>query len=158
MRAGTLLGAGGATAYYNGVDVSGTVRSLLLSPSGGGFPAWQQRNGAGSAGGGKELESLYRLVRAHTLLQAAQTARGSARRDRSWGAQVEQLAKDVHRQQGVTISMAHSRTCAPSHRFHPVRSSEESVPLCKRPTSPLSAGLLHLHQTDGAACCTEVEV
>jgi len=112
MRAGTLLGAGGATAYYNGVDVSGTVRSLLLSPSGGGFPAWQQRNGAGGAGGGKELESLYRLVRAHTLLQAAQTARGSARRDRSWGAQVEQLAKDVHRQQGVTISMAHSRTCA----------------------------------------------
>jgi hypothetical protein len=84
MRAGTLLGAGGATAYYNGVDVSGTVRSLLLSPSGGGFPAWQQRSGAGGAGGGKELESLYRLVRAHAFLQAAQTVREGARHDTSW--------------------------------------------------------------------------
>ena len=28
-------------------------------------------------------------------------------------AQVEQLARDVQRQQGVTISMSHSRTCAP---------------------------------------------
>ena len=27
--------------------------------------------------------------------------------------QVEQLARDVQRQQGVTISMSHSRTCAP---------------------------------------------
>jgi hypothetical protein len=84
MRAGTLLGAGGATAYYNGVDVSGTVRSLLLSPSGGGFPAWQQRNGAGSAGGGKELESLYRLVRARAFLQATRPVCESARPDRGW--------------------------------------------------------------------------
>ncbi|KAK9840804.1 hypothetical protein WJX81_005840 [Elliptochloris bilobata] len=79
---GTLLGAGGATAYYNGVDVTGTVRNILLSPSSGNFPAWQQR--AGGAGSGKELDSLYKLV--------------------------EQLARDVQRQQGVTISMSHSRT------------------------------------------------
>lgn len=67
-HAGTLLGAGGATAYYNGVDVTGTVRNLLLSPSSGSFPAWQQR----AAGGGRnlELESLYKLVRVAFVLRA----------------------------------------------------------------------------------------
>lgn len=41
--------------------MTGTVRNILLSPSSGNFPAWQQRSAA--AGGGKELESLYKLVR-----------------------------------------------------------------------------------------------
>jgi hypothetical protein len=54
--------------------------------------------------------------------------------------------------------MAHSRTCAPSLRFHPVRPFEKRVPLCARPTPSLSAGLVRLRQTSGAAGCTKAEV
>ena len=39
------------------------MRNILLSPSSGNFPAWQQRSGAAGGGSGKELESLYKLVR-----------------------------------------------------------------------------------------------
>ncbi|BDA51119.1 hypothetical protein COCOBI_17-3390 [Coccomyxa sp. Obi] len=75
---GALVGAGGATAYYNGVDVSGTMRYLLTGGQLRDLPSWQS-----SGGNGRELDALYKLV--------------------------EQLSRDVHRQQGVTISMASNR-------------------------------------------------
>jgi hypothetical protein len=54
---GALVGAGGATAYYNGVDVSGTVRSLLTGGQLRDLPGWQS-----SGGNGRELDALYKLV------------------------------------------------------------------------------------------------
>ena len=56
VRAGALIGAGGATAYYNGVDVSGTVRTLLMGGHLRDMPSWQ------STASNRELDSLYKLV------------------------------------------------------------------------------------------------
>ena len=56
--AGALIGAGGATAYYNGVDVSGTVRTLLMGGQLRDMPSWHS-----AASNNRELDSLYKLVR-----------------------------------------------------------------------------------------------
>ena len=57
MLSGALVGAGGATAYYNGIDVSGTVRSLLTGGQLRDLPNWQS-----SGSNGRELDALYKLV------------------------------------------------------------------------------------------------
>ncbi|CAK0786024.1 hypothetical protein CVIRNUC_009237 [Coccomyxa viridis] len=74
---GALVGAGGATAYMNGFDLTSMARSLLVGPPHQSMPWQAQMNNKG------EMDALYRLV--------------------------EQLSRDLHRQQGVTISMAHNK-------------------------------------------------
>ena len=53
---GALVGAGGATAYYNGVDVTGTVRTLLMGGQLRDMPSWH------TSPSNRELDSLYKLV------------------------------------------------------------------------------------------------
>ncbi len=50
--------------------------------------------------------------------------------------QVEQLSKDMHRQQGVTISMAHNKGCVPSsaHACRHFFLTEEDSMGCEKPT------------------------
>ena len=60
VATGALVGAGGATAYYNGVDVTGTVRTLLMGGQLRDMPSWHT-----SSSNNRELDSLYKLVSFH---------------------------------------------------------------------------------------------
>ena len=53
---GALVGAGGATAYMNGFDISSMARSLLVGPPHQSMPWQAQMNNKG------EMDALYRLV------------------------------------------------------------------------------------------------
>ena len=86
-----------------------------MGPSHQSLPWQAQMNNKG------EMDALYKLVGSVLLLQPGQAMFGCRR---YWGLccalilmhqpimQVEQLSRDVHRQQGVTISMAHNKGCA----------------------------------------------
>ncbi len=69
MSSGALVGAGGATAYYNGVDVSGTMRYLMTGGQLRDLPSWQS-----SGGNGRELDALYKLVSPKSLIQTLRAA------------------------------------------------------------------------------------
>lgn len=61
--AGTLLGAGGATAYFNGIDVTAALRSILN-----GQPTLRSWN----LGQNTDIDQLKRLVRLlHPLFSQA---------------------------------------------------------------------------------------
>ena len=57
LDVGALVGAGGATAYMNGFDISSMARSLLVGPPHQSMPWQAQMNNKG------EMDALYRLVR-----------------------------------------------------------------------------------------------
>lgn len=66
MRAGALLGAGGATAYYNGVD-SNSFWGSFFAPSWGSGQRWAAQ------GRSSELDDLYKMVR--SCISVTQDAR-----------------------------------------------------------------------------------
>ncbi len=97
----------------NGFDFSSMARSLLLGAPHQSLPWRAEINNKG------EMDALYRLVRSlllcftnlqHTPFMEIQMPDlllpGLMPCPRL---QVEQLSRDLHRQQGVTISMAHNK-------------------------------------------------
>ena len=58
LSTGAVLGAGGVTAYYNGMDFSGAMRHMLTPGWGaGGSPNWPVASSSS-----REVEELTRLV------------------------------------------------------------------------------------------------
>jgi hypothetical protein len=55
--AGALVGAGGATAYYNGFDVTGAMRYMLSGGQVRDLSGWH------APSSNKEIDALYRMVR-----------------------------------------------------------------------------------------------
>lgn len=143
---GALVGAGGATAYYNGVDVTGTVRTLLMGGQLRDMPSWH------TSPSNRELDSLYKLVRLQSLPHELAGLQES---------KVQGIYQDAHAHRGLgSIASVHGiaggaaiKGCAQAARGDYIHGLQQGVRGSSMPSVDATAPCVNnLCMTFGHAC------